>query len=313
MIYNLLALFFFTFLIPEALVLGQKDSSKVFNDQSVVSYSGDKFRCQKENGKLVCEKDSNQGLFLTSKNTIVLRSQITAMSASLFAQSFLELENKEDVDTIYVFIRSPGGSIFAGDAITNVIRSSNKKVVVVIDFAASMAFHIAMHGSYRVALPTATLMQHHAAGTLGPSEFPNIENTWNWLKNKVNQMNEFEIQACSNTTQEQYMKNIDRDWWMIPAEALAAGCIDEIVTSVSCSKEFLDSRTIEYINFMGLQIKLEWSGCPLELYPRNVSISSLFGNQLTALDHQKIQEFLLLTTNPSQFYQQNGTLNLKSK
>src|SRR5690606_36046276 len=52
-----------------------------------------------------------------------------------------------DIETLYVRINSPGGSVWSGNAIYNILRRVNAEVIVTIDgLAASAASIIAMAG-----------------------------------------------------------------------------------------------------------------------------------------------------------------------
>lgn len=64
-------------------------------------------------------------------------------------------------DQIDVHINSPGGNVFAGQAIHNILRQSQAKVIVYIDgVAASIASVIAMAGN-KIVMPPGTMMMIH--------------------------------------------------------------------------------------------------------------------------------------------------------
>jgi ATP-dependent protease ClpP protease subunit len=274
--------------------------------------------CSKgEGGKLLCKPLENGEIELNTTNTITLNGPITSQSASKFIQAFHDLEYRDEVQRIYIFIRSPGGSIFAGDYIANAIASSKKEVVVIIDFAASMAFHISQHATKRLILPTGTMMQHHASGGPNPGEFPNVDSEWNWLKKKVSMMNKKDSTACSKTTHANFMKNIDRDWWVLSDEAVATGCADAIATRVKCTKDLSNKIVTETVNLFGMSIKVGWSGCPLEAYPRSIDADNLtsggFGgaSNLTPEQAEVLENYIMLVTDPLQFYNSRGSFRLE--
>jgi ATP-dependent Clp protease protease subunit len=264
------------------------------------------------NDKLLCKPLESDEVEFTTKNLIVLRGPIMAPSASSFVKQFHELEHRDEINKIYVYVMSPGGSIFAGDYIYNVIKSSKKEVVMVIDFAASMAFHISEAGTKRLILPTGTLMQHHASGGVGPAPFPNLENQWSWIKRKVNMMNHQDAAGCSKTSYDDFMKNIDHDWWLLSDEALKAGCVDGIATRVSCSKDLISQNVNEEVNLGFATINVVWSGCPLEIYPRSVKMQSNGGafERLTEKQRQMAEQYIQLITDPLQYYNTYGSFNI---
>lgn len=261
--------------------------------------------------KLLCKPIESGDVEFTTKNLIVLRGPISAQSASKFVQDFHELEHRDEVTRIYVYLQSPGGSIFAGDDISNIIHASKKEVVVVIDFAASMAFHIAEQATKRLIVPTGTMMQHHASGGPSPGQFPNVDKQWDWIKRKVSMMNKEDAAACSKTTFEDFMKNIDRDWWLLSQEAVAAGCVDGIATKVTCSKDLMNKTVVESVSFFGMVIDLVWSGCPLETYPRDVKIKgSASFDRPTDKQRAMAEEYVQLISDPLQYYSVHGSFNL---
>lgn len=268
--------------------------------------------CSKgEGGQLHCRPPETGVVEFTTKNLVVLKGPINAQSASKFVKDFLELEHKDEVQTIYVYISSPGGSVFAGDSIANIMQSSKKQVVVVIDFAASMAFHVAQFATKRMILPTGTMMQHHASGGVGPAEFPNIETQWSWLKRKIARMNSKDALRCYKTGLASFKKKIDRDWWLLSEEAMAAGCVDAIADKVTCSKDLLESTRKETVFLFGLQIEVVWSGCPLEVYPRSIVAKEAFGTNsfakpLTEQETSLVQDYILLLTDPLSYYNSRG-------
>ena len=265
----------------------------------------------KKTGQLLCKPLEDGTVEFTTTNLITLRGPIFASSASQFVAKFHELEHKDEVSKIYVYVKSPGGSIFAGDYISNIIASSKKEVVVVIDFAASMAFHVSHFADKKLMLPTGTMMQHHASGGTGGGEFPNVDKQWDWIKRKVGMMNQKDATACKNTTYDSFMQNIDRDWWLLSGEAVEAGCVDGVATRVTCSKDLSNTTVKETFRVFGMSIQLTWSGCPLETYPRSVRAGRVgsFRN-LTEKQQAMVEDFLMLLTDPLQYYNKKGSFDL---
>lgn len=252
----------------------------------------------------------SQDIELTTQNTVVLRGPIVSSSASKFIADFHRLEHQDEIKIIYVYIKSPGGSIFAGDYIANIMKSSKKKVVSIVDFAASMAFHVSHFAQQRLILPSGTLMQHHASGQPGRGEFPNVDKGWDWIKRKVERMNLLDAEACKRTSLAQFKKNIDRDWWLLANEALEAGCADAVVRRIICSASLSNMTTREVVELPGISAEVTWSGCPLEPYPRNVRVLNVTDLLLTSQQKKILEEYLLLITNPLQYHTLRGEFDL---
>lgn len=264
----------------------------------------------KSDGKLLCKPLESGDVELTTKNTIVLRGPIVAESSSAFVKKFHELEHLDEVQKIYVYVKSPGGSIFAGDYIANIMASSKKEVVAIVDFAASMAFHVSHFADKRLILPTGTMMQHHASGGTGSGEFPNVEKQWNWIKKKVALMNNKDSAACLQTNYDQFMKNIDRDWWLLADEAVSSGCVDGVASIVTCSKDLSNKVESEFVSFLGMRFEIQWSGCPLELYPRKIKVRNAGRLGLSKAQRIAADEYIMLLTDPLQYYNTRGSFKL---
>jgi len=251
---------------------------------------------------------------LTPENVITLRGEINATMASKFVKKMQELNLNDSVDKIYVFVRSPGGSIFAGDTISHTILSSKKEVVMIVDFAASMAFHISMHGDKRYILPNGVMMQHHASGGVGPAEFPNIDSQWKWLKRKVYKMGVFDAEKCG-VDKRKFFKLIDRDLWLNGDEAVSLGCMNQVAKKVSCSKELQQKTETEELEVMVFTIKIEWAACPMEPYPRKWEVASKFTNYLNVsdMDQKYISNYMKMISNPLQYFQLHGSFDVKGE
>lgn len=309
---KLLALAAAIFLSTPLLASGEPNLSKIKLSKDVTAETATMICSKdKETGQLLCKPLEDGSVEFTTNNLIVLRGPIMASTASSFVKKMHELEHKDEVTRIYIYVKSPGGSIFAGDYISNIIQSSKKEVVVVVDFAASMAFHIAQYANKRLMLPTGTMMQHQASGGPGGGEFPNVDKRWDWIKRKVSMMNQFDANACKNTTYEAFMSNIDRDWWLLSGEALTAGCVDAIATKVTCSEDLSQQIVKEEFRFQGMKVAIQWSGCPLEVYPRRVKASRIGVYGAPSLKQQgMVEDFLMLLTDPLQYHNSKGSFDL---
>jgi hypothetical protein len=63
-----------------------------------------------------------------------------------------------------------------------------------------------------------------------------------------------------------------------------------------------------------MKIVIEWAACPLEPYPRKVTVSSALGsswdNKLTAEQNQLADEYVMLVTDPLQYYNTYGSFGI---
>jgi ATP-dependent protease ClpP protease subunit len=73
-----------------------------------------------------------------------------------------QIVNNTDCDNIIVHISSPGGEVFEGWTIGNILKNSNKPVTVLIEgLCASIATYIALQGNTIKMAETARFMVHN--------------------------------------------------------------------------------------------------------------------------------------------------------
>lgn len=136
-----------------------------------------------------------------------------------------------------VEINSPGGDMFAGVAMYNMLRASGKEIVVkVMGVAASAASLIAMAGD-KIIMPSNTMMMIHNPWTIIAGNAEELRETADALEKMGNSvvgtyvkrtgMKEAEMQALLAT-----------DTWLTADEALDKGFATEVVDEIKVSAKF---------------------------------------------------------------------------
>ncbi len=142
---------------------------------------------------------------------------------------FLQADNPEK--DIYLYINSPGGSVYAGLAIFDTMQFLTCPVnTYCMGIAASMGSFLLSAGTKgkRYALPNSRIMLHQPSGgmqgTAADIEIQAQEILY--LRERLNQI------YATNTGQtvEQINEDLDRDRFMSPEEAQAYGLIDHVIT-----------------------------------------------------------------------------------
>lgn len=142
---------------------------------------------------------------------------------------------------LHVRISSPGGDVFAGNAIYNMLRETGAKITVYVDaIAASMASVIAMAGDPVIMSENAIFMIHNpSAGVRGTSkEMNRIANLLDSLK--AGMLAAYE--AKTGMDREQLSAMMDAETWMDAKEAVAHGFADSIGPAVEAAATFDLSR-----------------------------------------------------------------------
>lgn len=154
--------------------------------------------------------------------------------ANLVIAQMLFLEKEDPDREMELYINSPGGSVIAGLAIYDTMQVIKPDVATVcVGHAMSMAAVLLSAGAKgkRLALPNARIMIHQ--GTAG---FHGSPSDIDIVAREVLRYKSLLIDLLSKHTgqlREKVEKDIDRDFYMSPEEALEYGIIDKVITSKS--------------------------------------------------------------------------------
>jgi ATP-dependent Clp protease protease subunit len=150
----------------------------------------------------------------------------------VIAAQLLFLEAEEPDKEISLYINSPGGSAYAGMAIYDTMQYVKPDVrTVCVGMAMSAAAMVLCGGAAgkRFALPNAKVMIHQgAAGFRGtPAD---IQIHAREVLEMTRRMAEIIARHTGNPA-DQVMRDIDRDRFMTPEEAIEYGLIDAVMSS----------------------------------------------------------------------------------
>jgi ATP-dependent Clp protease protease subunit len=143
---------------------------------------------------------------------------------------FLEAENPEQ--PISMYIKSPGGSVYDGLGVYDVMQYIKSPVhTYVAGWAASMGSFIAQAGAagHRYLLPSSMTMIHQpSSGTRGKVTDMQID-----LEESIRlkkQMTELYVKHNSKgKTYDEFVQLLDRDKWLTAPQAIELGLADHIV------------------------------------------------------------------------------------
>ncbi|KAK8505045.1 hypothetical protein V6N13_140042 [Hibiscus sabdariffa] len=169
------------------------------------------------------------GLLLRER-IVFLGNNIDDFVADAIISQLLLLDAQDPTKDIRLFINSPGGSLSATMAIYDVVQLVRADVsTVAIGIAASTASIILGGGTKgkRLAMPNTRIMIHQplggASGQAIDVEIQAREIMHN--KNNVTRI----ISSFTGRSFEQVLKDIDRDRYMSPMEAVEYGIIDGVI------------------------------------------------------------------------------------
>ncbi len=183
-----------------------------------------------DNGEL----DSISSKLLKSRTVIISQQVDAKLSAKVLSQLVL-LEQEGPELPITVFINSPGGEIFSGFAIFDMLKFITCPVTTVVTgFAASMGsiLSLAADEGRRFAMPQAKIMIHQPLlmGYQGRASECEIQ-AREILKTRDHLVKLYADQT--GKSHEEIKKALDRDNWFTAEEALEYGLLDKVVHSRS--------------------------------------------------------------------------------
>jgi ATP-dependent Clp protease protease subunit len=210
-------------------------------------------------------------VILTDDNVISLRSAFSAESVSQVIEEATKLNSRlPSGHPIYLFLRTPGGSIQAGLELFEFLKGLNRPVHTVTLFAASMGFQTVQQLGKRYILKYGVLMSHPASGQIN-GQFSNGRDQMDsryglWLRRIAILDQDTVKRTNGKQTLESYRNSYASELWLNGEEAVNQGYADEVVT-VKCDSS-LEGKTetiTESALFLSIDIKMP--KCPLLLKP----------------------------------------------
>jgi ATP-dependent Clp protease protease subunit len=167
---------------------------------------------------------------LLRERIVFLGTEIDDDVANLVIAQILYLEAEDSEKDVTLYINSPGGAAYAGMAIYDVMQHVRCEVsTTCVGMAMSAAAMLLCGGApgKRFALPSSKVMIHQgSAGTRGaPTD---MEIQLREVLALTNRMAEI-ISFHSGKPIEEVKRDIDRDYFLTPAEARQYGLIDDII------------------------------------------------------------------------------------
>ena len=153
------------------------------------------------------------------------------LGAKKFAQ---DLKDLGDVNEITVRINSPGGSVYEGNTIYNLLASHKATINVVIDgIAASIASIIAMAGDTITIAENGYFMIHNPmTGVFGPaSDLRKMADVLDKLKKGLCNV----YMSKTGMSEKQLSDLMDAETWMTADEAVGMGFADKVKRKAKCA------------------------------------------------------------------------------
>jgi ATP-dependent protease ClpP protease subunit len=138
-----------------------------------------------------------------------------------------DLDALGDIEELRVYINSPGGDVFAGQAIHSILTRHPAHVTVYVDgLAASIASIVAMAGD-TVVMPRNAMMMVHNPWTIGVGdarEFRKLAETLDQIRESMLAAYE----AKTGLERSRLLGQLNAETWMTAEEAVELGFADEV-------------------------------------------------------------------------------------
>ena len=168
---------------------------------------------------------------LLKERIIFLGTDVNEHSANLIVAQLLFLQSEDAKKDIWMYINSPGGSVYDALAIYDTMNYVKPDINTVgIGLAASAAAFLLSSGTKgkRFSLPHSKIMIHQpSSGTRGKVTDMEID-----LKESLHVKHLLNEILAKNTGQKlsKVIADSDRDYWMSAGDALKYGVIDKIIS-----------------------------------------------------------------------------------
>ncbi|MBU5342289.1 Clp protease ClpP [Caldibacillus hisashii] len=141
-----------------------------------------------------------------------------------------ELDELGDIEVINLYLNSPGGSVFEGITIHNMLKRHKAKVITHVDgVAASIASVIAMAGDV-IKMPKNSMLMIHNALTYAWGNAKELRKIADDLDRISNSSMQSYLQKAGNKiTAEKLQELLDAETWLSADEAFEYGLCDEVL------------------------------------------------------------------------------------
>ena len=167
---------------------------------------------------------------LLAERIVFLGTPIDDQIANLIIAQLLHLESDDPDKDIFLYVNSPGGSVYAGLAIYDTIQFIKPDVqTICVGVAMSMSSLLLAGGAKgkRMALPNARILLHQLSGGF-EGQGTDIEIQAREVIGLKRRLEEIYAEHTGKTI-ETVSHDMDRDFFMSPQEATEYGIIDSVI------------------------------------------------------------------------------------
>lgn len=170
---------------------------------------------------------------------VFLGTQVNDTVANLIIAQMLFLEQDDPEAPIHFYINSPGGSVYAGLGIYDIMQHISCPVhTYCVGMAASMGSLLLTAGEKgcRHSMPHSRIMIHQPLGG-AQGQCSDIQIQANEIQELKDQLNKIYIShSAIDMTMEKIVQETDRDNYLSPKQAIELGLIDHVIDKSKIKK-----------------------------------------------------------------------------
>ena len=168
---------------------------------------------------------------LLNERIVFLGTPIDDQVANLVVAQMIHLESEDPDKDINIYINSPGGSVYSGLAIYDTMQFIKPDVqTICVGIAMSMGSLLLAGGAKgkRMSLPNSRILIHQVSGGF-QGQGTDIEIQAREVIGLKRRLEEIYTQHTGKT-QEEISRDMERDFFLSPEEAVQYGIIDSVIT-----------------------------------------------------------------------------------
>jgi len=201
----------------------------IYFNRNILSNCGEEEKEQSNSFESIMDKQ-----FLEQRK-IIISSEVNQKLAERVIKSLFLMDGIDNTKPITVIINSPGGDVFSGFAIFDIMRAIKSPIITLVaGFAASMGSIImlgAKKGNRYATKNSKILIHQPLIGGFFEGRATEIEIQAKEIQETKDRIINLYVQETGQS-REKIAKDIELDYWMIAEEAKEYGLIDKIITSM---------------------------------------------------------------------------------
>jgi ATP-dependent protease ClpP protease subunit len=244
------------------------------------------------------DKGTVKEIVLDNKNTYLMLSEITTETASSFIR---ELEASKSKD-LYIYIKSPGGSVLDGIRIIAAIQGSSKNITCIADIAISMATAIFQACPTRVVTLSSIIMQHQASFGISHMQVENLKSYYKFSLDVITFIQQIQAER-QHMSLEDFQEITDHDWWLFGVNAFKTNSADYL-GNITCSQDLIVQTFDLTMSTPFGALQVTFSKCPLIEAPIQLRVNG----EVIKQSNSRIDDFIIEQNLRNKVIKQSGLL-----